>query len=75
MPLNADLPAPGEDSVRGQLGAVVADDHSGLPRSAIRSVSSRTTLSPDIDVSGTAQALAGHVIDDVEHRNRRPDAI
>lgn len=68
MPLNADLPAPGEDRVRRQLGAIIADDHPWLaalgdqigelahdPTPRYRRIGHRT------------QALAGHIVDDVEH--------
>lgn len=38
---------------------------SGLPRRLIRSVSSRATRRPEIDVSGIAARR--HVVDDVQH--------
>ena len=46
MPLDADLTAPCQHDVAGELGSVVADDHAGLPRWAISSANSRTTRRP-----------------------------
>ncbi len=73
VPLDAMILRPCEDRVRGELPC------RGQRRSCpacrvgeIRSVSSRATRRPEIDVSGIAAAFARHVIDDVEHTEAPP---
>ena len=64
MPLDSHFPAPGEDCVRGQLGAVVADDYSGL--AALGDQIGELAHDPtprDRRVRHRTQALAGHIID------------
>src|SRR3954468_1212008 len=53
VPFDITLLLPGQDGVRGQLGAVVADDHSGVARSSAIRSSSRATRRPVSEVSTT----------------------
>ena len=68
MPLHADLPAPCQHGIAGELRAVVADDHTGLaaPGDQLGQLA-HDTAPRDRGVRHRCQALPGHVIDYVEH--------
>src|SRR3984957_5004062 len=75
MPDDPVVLPPGEHGVRGELGPIVGHDHAGLPRRSIKTVSSRATRRPEIDVSGIA-AKHSRVTSSTmfRMRNRRPQA-
>ena len=73
MPLHADLAAPSENRVAGELGAIITDDH---PRLAALGDQLRQfahdTATRDRGVRHRRQALPGHIIDHV--KNPKPPA-
>jgi hypothetical protein len=66
VPFVAVILRPGEDCVRVNSVPWSETIMPGLPRRPIRSVSSRATRRPEIEVSGIA-ARHSRVIDDVQH--------
>ena len=73
MPLDADIAGPGEHRVRGELGAVIADDH--LRRSAPGDQIIQLAHHPsarDRSIDHSRQTLARHIVDDVEHAEPPP---
>ena len=68
MPLHPDLTAPREHHIAGELGAVVADDHSGFaPLGDQMCQLTHDTMPRDRGVGHRCQTLSRHVIDHVEH--------
>lgn len=68
VPVDGMILRPGEDGIRGELGAVIGDDHSRLASLSNQTRQlSRHTPARDRGVGDGRQALAGHVIDDVEN--------
>ena len=67
VPVDAVSFAPGQHGVRGELGAVVGDDHARLaaPLDERRQFA-RHPPSGDRRVRDRSQAFPGHVVDDVE---------
>src|SRR4029078_12796722 len=67
MPFDSLILRPAQDRIRGELGAVIGDDHPRLPTQADER---RQLASPpfarDRSVRDRRQTLAGHVIDNVE---------
>ncbi len=68
VPFDAMILRPGEDGVRGELRAVVGDDHARLAASGdqIRQLTSNAPTGYR-RVRDRGQAFARHVVDDVEH--------
>src|SRR3546814_15952535 len=60
VPLHADLPAPCQHGITGELRAVVADDHAGLATPGdqqIGSASCRERVCRYVEISGVAESL------------------
>ena len=68
MPFDAMILRPDEDGVRGELRAVVGDDHARLAATAdqIGQLAGDTTTG-DRRVRDRGQALARHIVDDIQH--------
>src|SRR3546814_5865180 len=65
VPLHADLPAPCQHGITGELRAVVADDHAGLATPGDQPGQLAHDTAPrDRGVGHRCQALPGHVIED-----------
>ena len=68
MPLDADLAAPCQHGVAGELGSVVADDHAGLATLGDQlGQLANDTATRDRGIRHRCETLPRHVIDDVEH--------
>jgi hypothetical protein len=66
VPVDGMVLRPGEERMRGELSAIVRNNH---PRLAAPGESPSTaTRIPEIEVSGIAARHSRHVIDDVENR-------
>lgn len=67
-PLHADLLAPCQYGIAGELGAIVADGHAQLaPLCDQPAQIAHHTVLGDRGVRHSRQALSGHVIDHIEH--------
>ncbi|GEM_PF-6870838 len=78
MPADAGVVGPGQDSVRGVLHAVIADDGVGPapPRCRMTASNSRTTLAPDSEVSAaSARHSRVQLSITVKMRKGRPSII
>jgi hypothetical protein len=68
VPLDPGFPAPFENHVRGQLGAIVIDNHAGLAANGNQiDEFAHNPLTRDRRIGRRHQAVPRHVIDDVEH--------
>lgn len=76
MPLHADLAAPRQDGIAGELGAIVAHDHAQLAAMGDEPGQLAHPRCPEIEVSGTA-ARHSRVTSSttLSTRNRLPSAI
>ena len=63
---SSDVAAPGEHRVRGELGAVIADDHARLAMRLVCRQLAGHTPARDRGVGDGTEALLGDVVDDVE---------
>ena len=73
MPFDLSILAPLEDGVRGQLGAVVADDHTGIASGFGNNVQlPGDTDAGDRVVDDGRETLTAEVVDDTENPEPAP---
>ena len=68
MPVNLGVPAPFERRIRGQLSAIIADDHAGLAAHGDQiGQFAYHSFAADRGIRNCCHTLARHIIDQVEH--------